>query len=48
MKMGNKEYEVTHSSSGDEDLASERISRVNFFLLGANTKYGQAVTINIK
>ena len=29
----------------DEDCASESISRENFFLIGANTKYCQAVSV---
>ena len=29
----------------DEDFASELISRENFFLIGANTKYCQAVRV---
>ena len=43
------EDEVTYSSSsGDEDFASETASRENFFLIGANTKYGRAVRFNTR
>ena len=42
------EVEVTYSSSGDEDFASETVSRENLFLIGANTKYGRAVRVNTR
>ena len=29
-----------------EDFISKTVSRENFFLIGANTKYGQAVRVN--
>ena len=49
MKMRNIEYGVRYSpSSGDEDFASQRISRVNFFLIRANTKFSRAVGVNIR
>ena len=39
--------EVTYLQlSENEDFASETISRENLFLIGANTKYGQAVMVN--
>ena len=34
--------------SRDEDFASETISKENFVLTGANTKYGRAVRINTR
>ena len=51
-KNDNGEYaevedEVTFSlSSGDEDFAGEIVSRENFFLIGANTKYDQTIRVN--
>ena len=40
-KHAEAEDEVVYLSlSRDEDFASEKISRENFFLIGANTKYG--------
>ena len=42
------EDEVTYSSSGNEDFASETVPTENFFLTGANTKYGRAVRINTR
>ena len=47
-KKAEAEDEVTYLSlSGDEDFASEAIVRENFLLIGANTKYGRAVRVNI-
>ena len=43
------EDEVSYSSStGDEDFASERISRENFFFIGANANYSRTVWVNMR
>ena len=53
-KYGNGEHakvedKLTYSpASRDKDFSSETVSRENFFLIGANTKYGRAIKVNTR
>ena len=43
------EDELTYSpASREKGFSSETVSRENFFLIGANTKYGRAIKVNTR